>query len=828
MPADHLPLLFLTNEPDTAHYSSPPKLGGPKAPHRDDPSAHGAWLKRQMETAWTTARQTGQQAISVSTQQGVYLEVAGQAGHELLTDKLEMRRDGIKLLNVHREPLPGHPETIITKVTIFIPEGKQQVLLKKIEDYSNAGLLTPKGHRHHQDVMNSIEHIRLAVLESFWSDDPGLMPTDGQPAWCEFWLAGDQASGVEGLFRELAFQQEIRCSDAALFFPERTVLLGLATKPQLLRLLSEPLIAEIRRAQETAHFWTSSPNEEQTGWAKNLLGRLRANPDPRVSVCILDTGVNNGHMLLSPILATGDCHSVNPNWGTHDHHGHGTAMAGIAGYGNLASALESRHAVTVRHGLESVKILPPPPHHNKPELYGAITAEAIARVESVAPERLRSICMAVSTDARDRGRPSSWSAELDALAAGTDNPDEIKRLIVLAAGNTASDEWNAYPDSNLTASVQNPGQSWNALTVGAFTSKAIITDPTFSGYTPLAMAGDMSPFNTTSLTWEERKWPVKPDIVLEGGNVAKDILGFCTVCDDLSSLTTGHDPARRVFDSFNMTSHAAAQAAWMAAQIQDSYPQAWPETVRGLLVHSASWTEAMRQRWPIANKSERANLLRCCGYGVPNLKDAMECARSHFTIITQQVMQPYENHPGSVRAKDMHLFKLPWPKDELLQLDAIDAKLKITLSYFIEPSPGEVGWKSRYRYPSHTLRFALQSVNETEEQFKYRINVAARDGSERKPETKSEPNRWMLGEQARDFGSIHSDTWEGSAAELATCNLVAVYPIGGWWKERHHLGKSESRTRYSLIISVLTNQADVDIYTPVATKINVPIAVKVQ
>ena len=448
----------------------------------------------------------------------------------------------------------------------------------------------------------------------------------------------------------------------------------------------------------------------------------------------------------------------------------------------------------------------------------------------MAPDRLRTICMAVSAEARDNGRPSSWSAELDALASGADSPDEIKRLIVLAAGNTAPGEWSTYPDSNLTSSVHNPGQSWNALTVGACTNKAIISNSDLSGYTPLATPGDMSPFNTTSLTWEERKWPVKPDIVLEGGNAAKDASGFCTVCDDLSLLTTGHEPTTRIFESFSMTSHAAAQAAWMAAQIHDAYPQAWPETVRGLLVHSASWTDAMLRRWPGANKGDKAKLLRCCGYGVPILQNAIECARSRFTIISQQIMQPYEKPKGcsAPRTKDMHLFKLPWPKDGLLALGGLDAQLKITLSYFIEPSPGEVGWKSRYRYPSHTLRFALQSVNETEEEFKRRVNVAAREDGEEKPKTKGEPERWVLGEHARDFGSIHSDTWEGSAAELATCNMVAVYPIGGWWKERRHLGKWNRQTRYSLIISVLTDQTAVDIYTPVAAQIHVPIVVNVQ
>jgi len=41
------------------------------------------------------------------------------------------------------------------------------------------------------------------------------------------------------------------------------------------------------------------------------------------------------------------------------------------------------------------------------------------------------------------------------------------------------------------------------------------------------------------------------------------------------------------------TSCATAKASWLAAQITYKYNNAWPETIRGLIVHSASWTEQM-------------------------------------------------------------------------------------------------------------------------------------------------------------------------------------------------------------------------------------------
>ena len=64
----------------------------------------------------------------------------------------------------------------------------------------------------------------------------------------------------------------------------------------------------------------------------------------------------------------------------------------------------------------------------------------------------------------------------------------------------------------------------------------------------------------------------------------------------------------------------------MASQIYVEYPDIWPETVRGLMVHSARWTEKMRRQFCNDDKkrSGRRNLVRSCGYGIPNLNRAIK------------------------------------------------------------------------------------------------------------------------------------------------------------------------------------------------------------
>ena len=52
-------------------------------------------------------------------------------------------------------------------------------------------------------------------------------------------------------------------------------------------------------------------------------------------------------------------------------------------------------------------------------------------------------------------------------------------------------------------------------------------------------------------------------------------------------------------------------------------------------------------------------------------------------------------------------------------------RMRVTLSYFIEPSPTRRGWRRRYRYASHQLRFELQGATETNEEFRKRLIVCS-------------------------------------------------------------------------------------------------------
>ena len=564
MPNGNYPHLYLPGPTDTQGFTNPRRGGSSTRLMVRDRRAHSAHLRQRLEQAWHEGE--NQQAVLHVERSGAYLEFESEPGFDLAISSLERLQSGIRLLNVRRE---GTGETERTLATVYVPHNRRAYFLRKIELYAteNTKRNKPKNAR----LVDSITDIRRALLESFWRTDERDLIPDNDADWIEVWLSSDNDE-VVARFELLLRERNLEAAAGVLKFPERAVKLILVNRPELERLVeASDDIAELRAGRRLALFFLELENQEQLHVVRELLERTTIQEPSEVSVCILDGGVNNGHLLLQPILADDDLHAADPAWGVADDDGHGTLMAGTAGFGDLLEVVNGNSPIRVTHRLESAKILPPPPATNPKMLWGHMMSQGLSRAEIQAPERKRVSCMAISSiEDRDRGRPSSWSATVDELASGYE--DDTQRLIVLSAGN--NDDWRNYPDTNLTNEVHDPAQAWNALTVGAFTEKVQIVDPTLTDYHAIAPLGGLSPYSTTSLTWPARKWPIKPEVLFEGGNVARGPNDSLFDADELQLLSTYHDPQVAQFARFNATSAASAQAAWMAARIQATYPNA--------------------------------------------------------------------------------------------------------------------------------------------------------------------------------------------------------------------------------------------------------------
>ena len=833
---DKRPHLLLQNTSEAKPFTAHSPKGGPQTvlPQLDR-AQHGGVLRAQLEALRPLAEtvKQRQQEIGLEAGLGIQIQFLSRPDANLAFEKLasEGKRKGIELLSV--QEVDG--KAVLANV--FVPDGQLQHFERLIAEYLDEK--TDKNGRplDNKKLLNTIDSIRASVIQGLWMDTPGLLPDDPtEQFWWEIWLRrrkGDEHAAVKD-FRRLAALSQCLVSDAVVDFPERSIVVMFGSQQQLAQsVMTLNCVAELRRAKDTAEFFVGMGVGEQRQWANDLLTRLQpsseANNVPRV--CLLDSGVNRGHPLLDFLIATSDLHTVNTAWGTNDTANHGTGLAGLAAYGDLQDLLASNGPVVIRHRVESVKITPHQGANAGDDKHHArLFLDGVTLPETYFGQRKRVFASAVTaSDYRDFGRPSAWSSVVDSLAADDLGEGAFPRLFVLAAGNIHDrGHWSEYPASLSVNQIHDPGQAWNALTVGAFTAKATITEGGASNFNAIAPEGALSPFTTTSSLWDNRAWPLKPDVVFEGGNAATDGV----VTDNFASLellTTNNRPLTRLFWTTNATSAASALCARMAAQIMADYPQLRPETVRALIVNSAEWTPAMLQMFPPQGarrkKQEFATLIRHCGWGVPDLERALWSAGNTLSLVVEDELHPYKKDGSVIKTRDMNFHALPWPIDQLEALQNTEVEMRVTLSYFIEPNPSARGSASKYHYPSHRLRFAVRRQLESVENFQARINAAVAREEEGRVATPTDSN-WALGDGLRHRGSIHQDVWRGSAAELASRGFVAVYPSNGWWRTRQAQARYDLPARYSLIVSIRTPQTEVDLYTPIAQQVAAQVAAR--
>lgn len=796
---------------------------------------HGRRLQSELRATFAAIDQEAPDA-RLPPRPGSYIEVELRRGAP--ADTLDLKKSAIRT---------GAAKTDANNrrtIALFVPNHARPILEQIINDYTNGPLTTTGQQPQHKGKVESIEAIRRARLETLWTDLGAPVPADPQlKMWWALWCHRDQVAEVVEICARL--EARVAAEDRRLIFPEVIVLPVLATRVTIeLMMFATGGIAELRRASDNPIFFLDEIAGEQAEWVEDLANRIQWPGADAPAVCVLDTGTNRAHALLEPALAPDDLHALRDEWNVDDHsdEGHGTSMAGLALHGDLTAALADSGERRLLHRLESVKVIPPGEFDpNDPKSYGILTQAAIVLPEIEAPTRSRVYCMAVSNENVSGSTASGWSAAIDQAAVGrmiadapeaaddgsVDDNDRPKRLVILSAGNIPAEiEYERIqPQDNYP--IEDPGQAWNALTVGGYTDRIDIRERGYRDWTPVASAGDISPHTRTSAIWPQGTAPIKPELVMEAGNRAvspsrREVLTL----GSLSLLSTGKDDGAPLV-SFDATSAAAAQAARMAAQLHALHPDYWPETIRAMMVHSAEWTEPMIQSLDgAAGKRARYELIRRFGYGVPDLHRANASATNHLALFAQAEIQPFKIEGGR-KFNICHYYTLPIPPAMLEELENEELEMKVTLSYFIDPNPGLAANVDPQRYQSHGLRFDHQRKNEGAGQFKLRVNPFERE-NDRRPIIQPADPRWVLGGDSISAGSLHCDVWRGPAIELLNRELLCIKPVNGWWRNRASRDVCNRKSRYALIVSIKAVDTDVDIYTPIINEIGLPVPVPVE
>ena len=239
------------------------------------------------------------------------------------------------------------------------------------------------------------------------------------------------------------------------------------------------------------------------------------------------------------------------------------------------------------------------------------------------------------------------------------------------------------------------------------------------------------------------------------------------------------------------------------------------------MTHSAKWTAKMQSEISAeTGLKRRRRLLTRYGWGIPDERQLLNSSGNAVTMVVQDEFVPFTG--DAYKMRNFRLHQLPWPRDALLDLGAADVELRVTVSYFIEPSAGRRGWRNRYSYASHGLRFDLRRPNETTSEFVRRVNREA-SVDEEGGSSATDSGNWTVGPDQRNKGSLHQDIWSGDGPHLATTGgVLAVHAVGGWWKNNRRKDRVDLPIRYALLVSLKTRSENVDLYTPIATSLGVP------
>ncbi len=686
--------------------------------------------------------------------------------------------------------------------------------------WSEFGDARAKENKALDAALLSVEDVQLVALRALYFGPAAYYPADDDELiWWEVWIPRDKLGHLRALNR---FDGTLLPSHE-LNFTGDSVRLVKASPRQIVEAKLIRYLSSLRKPQFSVGLLLRLPAPDAREFQEGALGRITVGAD-RVPIVLIDSGVNRNHPLFeqSSLIRDTVASEFDPASDTEQH---GTGTASLIAFGEDLAAFIDGEMTSIEVGviIDSANPLQVSPDPN-PNLFG----ESTLRACKLLPNRDAKIFVStISTDdpvALGKGVADSYSATLDLLAYGLDATTYFpnresgfgKVLVVQSAGN-----WNGRPVraeiNDATRRVQSPAQSWNALVIGAYTK---LPRGDAGALSLSVQPGDLSTYSTYGIGFETKQ-PLVPDVVFEGGNTVRERDGH-NQHDDLSLLAANSRFSRQhPFMAMSGTSAAAALAGRFCARLRQRYPDYWPETIRALTINSARWTGQMFDRtMGKSTKGAMGELVQQCGFGVPNFDIAANCTADRVTLVREAELQPFKMDNGDIKFDEIHLIELPWPELALQRLSLVAAEesveLRVTLSYFIEPNPSRVDLLTRYRYESCGLRWRMQRPGETVAQL--RAAVSAGTGED----TLEDPlDQWQIGPNNRHRGSVHTDIWLGSGAELSAMKHIAVYPVSGWWRSRKTANRYGHKMRYSLVISLIAPAVGIDLYGEVAALLQV-------
>jgi subtilisin family serine protease len=471
--------------------------------------------------------------------------------------------------------------------------------------------------------------------------------------------------------------------------------------------------------------------------------KLNELTDAASKICILDSGINANHILLQG--AVGDAQSFVDGEDATDTVGHGTAVAGVALFGDLEERIEANEW-TRELWLLSGKILTQD-EHGEP-VFDEKTIEttlinAITYFHDEYDCRIYNLSLGNLNAPYKHNHVSGIAVTLDELAR------KLDILIVVSAGNYGGSDiinnWrDDYPSYLLSedASLIDPAPAANVLTVGSIAKHTM----TYAErrYQPqgeinelhVANEGQISPFSRCS---QSNKSALKPDLLAHGGNFAiparREGQSWNQISKHLGVITLNHNPqGNTLLSEFSGTSFSAPYIAHLAGRLLNNYPQASANLLRALLANHAYVTPEIASTF-----ENKEHTRRVAGYGVVDEDSLFKSSEEHVVLITEEKIE-----------NDKHqFFEIPIPDDYFRKGKAIRT---ITASLAYSPSVRT----TRLEYLATKMKFHLvngDSLDLVAKAFnnenKKQINsIGESDGPKRD-----------ITQDDRSRGTLQSSTW---------------------------------------------------------------------
>jgi len=553
------------------------------------------------------------------------------------------------------------------------------------------------------------------------------------------------------------------------------------------------------------------------------------------AVCVIDSGIQEAHLLLQPAIDQGTSRCFLPGVAPNDvadyvaPGGHGTRVAGAVLYGET---VVRDGAPQLPFWIQNARVLDQ--NNAMPaELFPPHALRAAVQHFRNGARQTRLFNHSINANAWCRTRyMSAWAAEIDLLSAA----DDI--LIIQTSGNLFTsngdpyigvkqhlDAGRNYPDylREPSSRIANPGQSLQALTVGSVSYGQFASD-TWSTFA--TNHGHPSSFSRSGLSL----WNVlKPEVVEFGGDYVRDGNAPVTVqggsqiaaaCPELVRSTMY--PPGPAFDRDDVgTSYAAPKVTRVAAMLQRALPTQPTLLYRALIAQSArwpAWAEAglteLRNANPDAIRrealiAEASRVVRVLGYGIPDGERATTNTDHRTTLITNGVTP--------IRAREGHIYQVPIPEALRRPGDEFDVRIDVTLSYVAQPRRTR---RNLRRYLSTWIDWKSSKLGEGLDDFRARalkeedLEIQNPLPGQALPWTLHESVDWgYIRDARRNSGTLQKDWAVVKSNSLPDHFCIAVVGHEGWSKD------PDSAALYTLAVTLEIVGQEIAIYEPLRTAV---------